>query len=181
MRSAAATSLLVLGFVVGAVVAAPYAQQQITKPTVPGTTYLSKLETTVACAGATGPEAMPEIKKMGFVSVINLRMANEPGANIPAAEAAAKQVGLKYIHVPFNSAAPDPAVVDQFLASIKQPGNEPAFIHCGSANRASAMWLIKRVQLDKWDVPRAVAEAEQLGLTSAPLKAFALEYIQTHK
>src|SRR5688572_22649240 len=89
--------------------------QQITKPTLSGVTNLSRLETTVACAGATGPEAMPEIKKMGFVSVINLRQASEPDANIPAAEAAAKAVGLKYIHVPFNAAAPDPAVVDSFL------------------------------------------------------------------
>ena len=79
-----------------------------------GVTNLSKLETTVACAGATGPEAMPEIKKMGFVSVINLRQATEPDTNIPAAEAAAKAVGLKYIHVPFNAAEPNPAVVDRF-------------------------------------------------------------------
>ena len=79
--------------------------QQISKPTLAGVTNLSRLETTVACAGATGPEAMPEIKKMGFASVINLRQASEPDANIPAAEAAAKAVGLKYIHVPFNAAA----------------------------------------------------------------------------
>ena len=39
-----------------------------------------------------GPEAMPEIKKMGFVSVINLRQATEPDTNIPAAEAAAAEV-----------------------------------------------------------------------------------------
>jgi hypothetical protein len=57
----------------------------------------------------------------------------------------------------------------------------PAFIHCGSANRASAMWLLKRVQIDHWDVAKAMTEAEALGLTSAPLKKFALEYIQTHK
>ena len=155
--------------------------QQITKSTMAGVTNFSRLETTVACAGATGPEAMPDIKKMGFASVINLRQASEPDANIPAAEAAAKAVGLTYIHVPFNAAAPDPAVVDRFLAAIRQPGNEPAFIHCGSANRASAMWLIKRVQIDRWDVAKAMTEAEALGLTSAPLKKFALEYIQTHK
>ena len=164
----------------GALTAALQAQQ-ITKPTLPGVTNLSKLETTVACAGATGPEAMPEIKKMGFVSVINLRQASEPDTNIPAAEAAAKAVGLKYIHVPFNAAEPDPAVVDRFLAAIRQPGNEPAFIHCGSANRASAMWMLKRVQIDHWDVAKAMTEAEALGLTSAPLKKFALEYIQNHK
>lgn len=155
--------------------------QQVNKEPVEGIRNLARLETTVACAGAIAADVVPEIKKMGFVSVINLRQASEPDANIPAAEAAAKAVGLKYIHVPFNAAAPDPAVVDSFLAAIRQPGNEPAFIHCGSANRASAMWLLKRVQIDRWDVAKAMTEAEALGLTSAPLKKFALEYIQTHK
>ena len=170
------TSVLVFG-----TAAASLQAQQITKPTVQGVTYLSKLETTVACAGATGPEAMPDIRKMGFVSVINLRQASEPNTNIPAAEAAGKGVGLKYIPIPFNTASPDPAVVDRFLAAIRQPSNEPAFIHCASANRASAMWLIKRVQIDRWDVAKATSEAEALGLTSAQLKSFALEYIQNHK
>jgi uncharacterized protein (TIGR01244 family) len=177
MKSTAMLASIVL---LGTLTAAPRAQQ-ITKPALAGVTNLSTLETTVACAGATGPEAMPDIKKMGFASVINLRQASEPDTNIPAAEAAAKAVGLTYIHVPFNAAAPDPAVVDRFLAAIRQPGNEPAFIHCASANRASAMWLIKRVQIDRWDVAKATTEAEALGLTSAPLKKFALEYIQTHK
>src|SRR5688572_32189506 len=100
--------------------------QQITKPTLSGVTNLSRLETTIACAGATGPEAMPEIKKLGFVAVINLRQATENGADVPAAEAAAKTAGLRYIHIPFNAAAPDPAVVDRFLDAVKSPENQPA-------------------------------------------------------
>jgi hypothetical protein len=43
------------------------------------------------------------------------------------------------------------------------------------------MWLIKRVVVDNWDSDRAIAEAAQLGLTSQPLKTFALDYIQSHK
>jgi hypothetical protein len=35
--------------------------------------------------------------------------------------------------------------------------------------------------VDKWDANRAVAEAEALGLTSASLKTFALDYIEKHK
>ena len=40
--------------------------QQVTKQTVPGVTNFARLETTVACGGATGPKAMPELKKIGF-------------------------------------------------------------------------------------------------------------------
>ena len=155
--------------------------QQVTKEEVPGIRNLSRLETTVACAGATEVDAIPNVKKMGFVSMINLRQATEPGANVPHAEAAAKAAGLKYIHIPMDAAAPDPTVADRFLDAIKQPGNQPAYIHCASANRAAAMWFIKRVQIDRWESDRAMKEAEALGLTSAPLKQFATNYVTTHK
>jgi uncharacterized protein (TIGR01244 family) len=169
--------------VAGAVMAATAAlgAQQITKYEVPGIRNLSLLETTVACAGATEVEAIPNVKKMGFASMINLRQASEPGANVPQAEAAAKAAGVRYIHIPMNAAAPDPSVADRFLDAIKQPGNQPAYIHCASANRAAAMWFIKRVQVDRWETERAMKEAEALGLTSAPLKQFATNYVNTHK
>jgi hypothetical protein len=41
--------------------------------------------------------------------------------------------------------------------------------------------MIKRVLVDKWDVDKAQKEAESLGLSSAPMKQFAIDYIQTHK
>jgi uncharacterized protein (TIGR01244 family) len=151
--------------------------QQVTKEEVAGIRNLSRLETTVACAGATEVDAIPNVKKMGFVSMINLRQASEPGANVPQAQAAAKAAGLNYVHIPFDAAAPDPAVADRFLEAIRQPANQPAYIHCASANRAAAMWFIKRVQIDKWDTDRAMKEADALGLTSAPLKQFATSYV----
>src|SRR5262245_9362783 len=158
-----------------------FGAQQVTKGEVAGIRNLSRLETTVACAGATEIEAIPNVKKMGFVSMINLRQASEPGANVPQSEAAAKAAGLKYIHIPMDAAAPDAAVADRFLDAIKQPGNQPAYIHCASANRAAAMWFIKRVQIDRWDNDRAMKEAEALGLSSAPLKQFVTNYVTTHK
>ena len=54
----------------------------------------------------------------------------------------------------------DPAVVDQFLKTITQAGNQPAFIHCASGNRAAGMWFVKRVLVDKWDLDKAGAEAD---------------------
>src|SRR5580765_5622151 len=82
------------------------AQAQVTKETVPGIVNFAKVETTVACAGATTPTALTEVKKMGFASVINLRQASEAGADIEAGSAAAKAAGLNYIHIPFNAASP---------------------------------------------------------------------------
>ncbi len=130
--------------------------QQVTKEARDGIKNFARLETTVACAGAITSDAMPEIKKMGFVSVINLREAQEPGADVEKHRAAAEAAGLRYYHVPFNGAKPDPKAADEFVKVISSKEAAPAFIHCASANRASAMWLIKRIVVDHWEVDRAV-------------------------
>jgi len=151
------------------------AQTPVTKASVPGVVNFSKVETTVACAGATTPAALAEGKKLGYNSVINLRTAGEAGAELEAEAAAAKTAGINYVHLPFNAQAPDPMLVDSFLKAITDKANQPAFIHCASANRAAALWMVKRMAVDKWDVEQASAEATALGLTSSALKTFAIE------
>ncbi len=168
----------VLCFVAGA--AALTAAQTVTKQDVAGVRNFARIETTVACAGATSAEALPEIRKMGFVSVINLRVATENGADVEKEEAAAKAAGLRYFHVPFDG-KPDPKAAEAFLTAITAPGAEPAFIHCAGGNRAATMWLIKRIAVDKWDEERAVKEAAALGQTSQELRAFAIDYAKSHQ
>ena len=127
---------------------------------------------------------MPELKKMGFASIINLRLASETGANVEEEAAAAKAAGIKYYHLPFNTTGDQSErehVADEFLKTLTTAGNEPAYIHCASANRAAAMWMIKRMAIDHWDADRAGTEATSLGLTNPRSKQFALDYAQTHK
>ncbi len=157
------------------------AQSPVRKSTVEGITNFAQVETTVACAGAVTPSAVATIKKMGFASIINLRLDTEKGADIDAGAVAAKAAGINFFHLPLNGNSPDPAVADRFLKTITEPGNQPAFIHCASGNRAAAMWMIKRVLVDKWDNDRALEEASQLGSISPVMKTFALDYIQAHK
>jgi len=154
--------------------------QEVTKETVPGIRNLARLQTTVACAGAITPEAVADIKKMGFVSIVNLRLASEPGVELEKMEAAAKAAGIRYFHVPFDG-KPDPKAAGAFLDAITTKGAEPAFIHCAGGNRAASMWLIKRLAVDHWDVDRAVQEAAALGQTSEPLRTFAIEYAKANK
>ena len=105
------------------------ASAQVVRQDVEGIRNFAKVESTVACAGAITPAAIPEIKKMGFASIINLRLTTEQGADIDANIATAKVAGIPYYHIPFSGSAPDPAVVDTFLKTITAPGVQPAFIH----------------------------------------------------
>ena len=135
----------------------------------------TRVDATVACAGATPPEAMAELKRLGFVSVINFRTAEEQGADVEAGRAAAEAAGLQYFHMPFRQPTPD--IVESFLGTVAETANQPVYIHCGSANRVGAMWLIKRVKQDGWPLARATAEAEAIGLRSRALRDFAIDYV----
>ena len=171
----------VLAFVAFTLAASSLSAQQVTKPQVAGITNFARLETTIACGGATTPEALAEIKKMGFKAVFNMRQASEAGADIPKEEATAKEIGLNFIHIPYNTQAPEPGVADKFLAEIQKPGNQPAYIHCAGGSRAAGMWMIKRVLVDKWDMARASKEAVDLGLANDRVKQYAMDYIKTHQ
>ena len=171
---------IVLAAALAAIITMPL-MAQVKKQEIAGIRNYSRVDATVGCGGATDPAAMSVLKKEGYVSVINLRLANEEGANVDAGRAAAQAAGLKYIHLPFNAAMPDSKVIDNFLATVADKSNQPVYIHCGSANRVGGVWMIKRVLQDKWTLDRALTEAQAIGLNNAALQTFATDYIKSHQ
>ena len=156
-------------------VGAAQAQSFVDEAGPEGVPNYTRVDATIACAGATPPEAMAYLQEQGFASIINFRTDGENGETNAAGKAAAEAAGLKYIHLPFRQ--PSAEVTESFLETVVDPANQPAYIHCGSANRVGAMWLIKRVKVDGWSVDDATTEAEAIGLRSETLKAFALDYV----
>lgn len=152
-----------------------------TKEQRAGIVNFTKVDAVVACGGATDTAALDGLAKDGFKAVINLRVATEPNANIEQNAARAKALGLNYIHIPFSGAKPDPQVVDKFLAAIADKANQPAYVHCASATRVGAVWLVKRVLQDGWTVEKATEEARLIGLGNPALEKFALDYIAAHR
>lgn len=174
------TSLkLFVALAVGTFMVTAVSAQQVTREEIAGITNFARLETTIACGGATKPGAVTELKKMGFVSIINVRLASEEGAEVDAEGAAARAAGMNYIHLPFNAQSPDPKLIDNFIAAVTLPANQPAYIHCALGGRAAALWMIKRWKVDGWEEPRALEEANALGLNDR-FRPFALDYIRTH-
>jgi uncharacterized protein (TIGR01244 family) len=154
---------------------------QVVKQERAGIVNFSKVDAVVACGGATETSALDGLAKDGFKSVINLRLASEANANIDLNAAQAKSLGLNYIHIPFSTQQLDSKVIDQFLAAIADKSNQPAYVHCGSASRVGAVWLVKRVLQDGWTIEKATEEAKLIGLRSEALEKFALDYIASHK
>jgi uncharacterized protein (TIGR01244 family) len=135
----------------------------------------------VGFGGATSSTAMPWLRSKGFAAVINLRLATEEGADVDSGRAAAQAVGLNYIHLPFDSDKPDPDVVDDFLAAAGDKANQPVYIHCNSATRVAALWMIGRVLEDGWDIDTAGEEAMVVARKPSEAVAFATMYIKSRR
>jgi uncharacterized protein (TIGR01244 family) len=148
---------------------------------IPGVRNFTKVDATIACGGALSPEAYAALKEAGYKSVLNVRLANEPGANIDEARRAAESLGLVYIHLPFSNAAPDTAVLDEFLKAVVKPENLPMMLHCGSGTRVSMFWAVKRVMIDGWTIEKAMGELPDLSKNlSQTQRTFMLDYLKAH-
>jgi protein tyrosine phosphatase (PTP) superfamily phosphohydrolase (DUF442 family) len=106
-------------------------------------------------------------------------MASE--MNVEEESAKAEELGLDYFHIPFDSANPKSEAAAEFLRVMSNTTNRPVFIHCASASRVGAFWMIYRVLKDGWKVEDAEEEAKKVGLHNRATRDFALEYIRAHE
>ncbi len=128
-------------------------------------------------AGQPSHQDLIRLKRKGVQSVLNLRTtAEDPGV---AKEGAAVQaLGLKYFHLPVDSGRLTPKLGDEFLRIVSDESNRPLFIHCASANRVGAFWIIHRVVNHGWSLAKAEEEARKVGLRSRKLLEFARKYLE---
>ncbi|MFY9622430.1 MAG: protein tyrosine phosphatase family protein [Pyrinomonadaceae bacterium] len=125
-------------------------------------------------------EHLQQLKDEGVKSIINLRPASEHRA--AEEESKAKELGLRYFNIPVVFADPKDEQVAEFLKITDDAANRPAFIHCTSAIRVGAFWMIRRVLRDGWTVDAAEEEAKKIGLKESPhLNEFARRYIERNK
>jgi uncharacterized protein (TIGR01244 family) len=151
--------------------------QQALKDDVP---HILCIDERVATGGQPTDAAFAKLAANGYRAVLNLRTAAE-GIDLKHEQEAVEKAGMRYISVPVVSSAPKPEQVDQFIKAVQDKDNQPMLIHCGSANRVGAFWMIHRAIDQGWPEDKAVEEATKIGLTSPVLKKFAHDYIVTHQ
>lgn len=132
----------------------------------------------VCTGGQPRMEDFEKMKKEGIRAIINLRQASEH--DVAAEAAKAREAGLRYVHIPVNAREMKDEYAVEFLKATDDHANQPAFIHCGSANRVGGLWMIRRVLRDGWTLEKAEEEARKIGLRSEALLAFAKDYIARH-
>lgn len=100
---------------------------------------------------------LPELKKLGVKTVVNLRESNGDQAQL-------SELGVAYEHIPMSAFSPKDDDVVRFLRIAGNRGNGPVFVHCQrGADRTGLMCAVYRVAVQGWTKDDAIAEMSQGG------------------
>ena len=105
----------------------------------------------IASSGQPKREQFEAIKQAGFDVVINLALASSEGA-VSDEDAVITELGMSYIHIPVNFAAPTLADAQLFFALMRGLKNRKVWVHCQVNARVSAfLYHYLRYELDYSD------------------------------
>jgi uncharacterized protein (TIGR01244 family) len=103
---------------------------------------LQAIDTGVCVAPQMQPEAMAEVARAGFRSVVNNRPDFEHDADQPTSaqiEAAARAAGLEYRHLPVSGAYQSPEQIAAF-AALAADLPRPMLMFCRSGARSARLY-----------------------------------------
>jgi uncharacterized protein (TIGR01244 family) len=111
-------------------------------------------------------KALRELRAKGVTTIVNLRMPEEM-ARVGFDEAAlAKELGMRYVHIPMRGSPENPygpKQLDSFAAAMTSADGK-VLLHCTVAWRASHLWAAYLIRERKVPAATAVAQARQINL-----------------
>ena len=133
----------------------------------------------VITGGQPNAQQLRALKDAGGGIVLDIRDPMEPR---PVDEAAlVRDLGMEYVNIPVRAGSLDDATLDRILAVLRGAGERTVFFHCGSGNRvggAMIPYLILDQHLEESD---AVDQAMRVGLRSAELMEWGLDYARRNR
>ena len=111
--------------------------------------------------------------------VLDLRDEMEPRPLDEAATTAS--LGLEYVNVPIGPHSLTDVTLDRVREVLREAGDGLVLVHCASGNRVGAA-LLPFLMLDHgFEEEDAVAQAMRVGLRSAELMEWGLDYTRRHQ
>ena len=130
---------------------------------------LRQLDDKTLVSGQISPDQVPAIRDQGVTMIVNNRADGEDPEQPLSAEieAAAREAGIEYRHVPIRRGI-GPADVDAMQDAIRECGNGKLLMFCRSGNRSTLAWAVARADAG---VPReALARnAANAGIDLSPV------------
>ena len=117
-------------------------------------------------AGQPTEKGLRDLRARGVTTVVNLRMPEEM-ARVGFDEAAlAKELGMRYVHIPMSGKPENPygpKALDTFAAAMASADGK-VLLHCTIAWRASHLWAAYLIRERNTPVVTALSQARQINL-----------------
>ena len=123
---------------------------------------IRELDGKTLVSGQIAPEDVAGLKRDGVTMIVNNRPDGEdPGQPLGAEiEAAAKEAGIEYRHVPIVRGI-GPADVDEIQHAIRDCGDGKMLLYCRVGNRSALAWAVARAEdgVPREELDRLAAKA----------------------
>ena len=121
-----------------------------------------KLNDRITAGGQPDEQDLRNLKAEGFAGIINMRRDGEPGADPAGDGKTAQALGMKYFHIPVNSADPKREQVAAVKAALAQIDGK-VLVHCQGGGRACNMALLATAPASGYGSKGMFAQAEAAG------------------
>lgn len=134
---------------------------------------------TVVTGGQPSAAHLAAFKAAGGQVVLDIRDPMEPR---PLDEpATVETLGLDYVNIPVGTGTLTDATLDRILGTVRRAGERLVLVHCTSGNRVGGA-LLPLLMLDHGlEEEDAVGQAMRMGLRSAELMEWGLDYTRRHQ
>lgn len=127
----------------------------------------------IATSGALDSNAIQELVKHDFRTVIDLRTEQE---GTESEKLAVKKNDMEYFNIPITREGIDESQLAAFKEILTQ-AEFPILLHCSSGNRAGAMWTVYRLS-EGIPADRAFKEGRAAGMNDAMAETIKLKWCQ---
>jgi protein tyrosine phosphatase (PTP) superfamily phosphohydrolase (DUF442 family) len=129
--------------------------------------------------GQPNAQQLRALKDAGGGIVLDLRDPMEP--RVVDEPAVVQSLGMKYVNVPVRAGSLDDATLERILSVLRSAGNRTVFVHCGSGNRVGGALIPYFILDHKMDEPEAIDQAMRVGLRSAEMMEWGLDYARRNR
>ncbi|MGI4797215.1 MAG: protein tyrosine phosphatase family protein [Janthinobacterium lividum] len=133
--------------------------------------HWQRLDERITTSGQPTEMEFAELGRLGVRKIVNLALIDSPRA-LPDEAATVNALGMEYIHIPVNFAAPTEADFDSFCAAMAAAESMKVHVHCVANYRVSAFFCRYRRDVLGIDPAQARADLERLWQPDAVWTAF---------
>ena len=131
-------------------------------PALSGIYNIRAVDESLCTSGQPSVAQLREIATAGFTTVINLALHDDPRYSLPDEAGTVKSLGMVYVHIPVQFAAPTRANLLEFFSEMEAHEGEKIWVHCAANIRVSAFLGLHRVIKQGWEREPAFAQMHDL-------------------